>query len=161
MVESAKHPVSYMEVLEMLDKGEKPPGIRDDINDKPPDPNVSPPISKLKPVPKPWNIEDIRTEQSGSSISIHPEENGQETPNRRDLSGSRPVSIFQSIESAPKKSPSIVVEKPYSGRSSVGEESSVSKSLEYQLIDGSLGRPMTRAWKPPPLPSPTEFPIDK
>jgi hypothetical protein len=160
MVESAKHPVSYMEVLEMLDKGEKPPGIRDDINDKPPDPNVSPPISKLKPVPKPWNIEEITTEQSGSSISNHPED-GHETPSRRDLSGSRPVSIFQSIESAPQKSPSIVVEKTFSGRSSGGDDSSVSKSLEYQLIDGSLGRPMTRAWKPPPLPSPTEFSVEK
>lgn len=26
--ESARHPISYMEVLEMLEKGEQPPGIR-------------------------------------------------------------------------------------------------------------------------------------
>lgn len=56
-IESGRSPMSYMEVLEMLEKGETPPGIRDDINDKPPDPTMSPPISKLKPVPKPWHNE--------------------------------------------------------------------------------------------------------
>ncbi|PSC69773.1 Peroxisomal membrane PEX14 [Micractinium conductrix] len=48
------HPASYMQVLEMLEKGQTPPGIRTDIDDKPPNPNASPPPSKMKPRPKPW-----------------------------------------------------------------------------------------------------------
>lgn len=48
------HPASYMEVLEMLKQGITPPGIRDDINDTPPNPLVSPSEGRLKPRPKPW-----------------------------------------------------------------------------------------------------------
>ncbi|KAL4443228.1 hypothetical protein ABPG75_010965 [Micractinium tetrahymenae] len=48
------HPASYMEVLEMLEKGQTPPGIRTDINDKPPNPNAAPPAARMKPRPKPW-----------------------------------------------------------------------------------------------------------
>ncbi|KAG7667382.1 hypothetical protein Ndes2526B_g04100 [Nannochloris sp. 'desiccata'] len=52
--ESGRHPASYMEVLEMLERGETPPGIRDDINDKAPNPEQPPPQSLMKPLPKPW-----------------------------------------------------------------------------------------------------------
>lgn len=38
----------------MLERGETPPGIRDDINDKPPNPEQPPPQSLMKPLPKPW-----------------------------------------------------------------------------------------------------------
>ncbi|KDD74251.1 hypothetical protein H632_c1456p0, partial [Helicosporidium sp. ATCC 50920] len=50
----APHPPSYMQVLEMLEKGETPPGIRSDIDDKAPDPEAAPPPAKLAPRPKPW-----------------------------------------------------------------------------------------------------------
>ncbi|KAK9826884.1 hypothetical protein WJX81_004333 [Elliptochloris bilobata] len=48
------HPASYMEVLEMLENGETPPGIRADINDTPPDPAAPPPPARLALRPKPW-----------------------------------------------------------------------------------------------------------
>jgi hypothetical protein len=57
--ESGRHPASYMEVLEMLERGETPPGIRDDINDKPPNPEQPPPPARMKPLPKPWEQRDI------------------------------------------------------------------------------------------------------
>lgn len=38
----------------MLEKGETPPGIRSDIDDKAPDPEAAPPPAKLAPRPKPW-----------------------------------------------------------------------------------------------------------
>lgn len=47
------HPNSYMEIMAMIQRGERPPNIRD-INDAPPDPNqpISNPV--LTPRPKPW-----------------------------------------------------------------------------------------------------------
>ena len=59
------HPASYMEVLEMLERGETPPGIRDDIDDKPPNPEQPPPPSRMKPPPKPWE----RRESNGNDNS--------------------------------------------------------------------------------------------
>ncbi|KAK9806120.1 hypothetical protein WJX72_002195 [[Myrmecia] bisecta] len=52
--EPPPHPASYMEVLEMLEKGQTPPGIRTDINDQPPNPAQAPTDSRLQPRPKPW-----------------------------------------------------------------------------------------------------------
>ncbi|KAI3426836.1 hypothetical protein D9Q98_006783 [Chlorella vulgaris] len=51
------HPASYLEVLEMLERGQTPPGIRTDINDRPPDPLALPVEPRLKPRPKPWEKE--------------------------------------------------------------------------------------------------------
>ena len=42
-----------VQVLEMLENGETPPGIRD-VNDTPPDPAAPPPPARLAPRPKPW-----------------------------------------------------------------------------------------------------------
>lgn len=53
------HPPSYMQVLEMLEKGQTPPGIRD-IDDKPPDPDARIPAATMSRRRKPW-------EKSGES----------------------------------------------------------------------------------------------
>ena len=47
------HPPSYMQVLEMLEKGQTPPGIRD-IDDKPPDPDARIPAATMSRRRKPW-----------------------------------------------------------------------------------------------------------
>ena len=47
------HPPSYMHVLEMLEKGQTPPGIRD-IDDKPPDPDARIPAATMSRRRKPW-----------------------------------------------------------------------------------------------------------
>ncbi|BBN17945.1 peroxin-14 [Marchantia polymorpha subsp. ruderalis] len=49
----APHSQSYMDVIAMLERGEKPPGIRE-VNDKPPNPNQPPSNPRLQPRPKPW-----------------------------------------------------------------------------------------------------------
>lgn len=49
----APHPKSYMEILEMIQRGEKPSNIRE-INDAPPNPNQPLSNPRLVPKPKPW-----------------------------------------------------------------------------------------------------------
>ncbi|KAL2614220.1 hypothetical protein R1flu_025912 [Riccia fluitans] len=49
----APHSQSYMDVIGMLERGEKPPNIRE-VNDKPPNPNQPPSNPRLQPRPKPW-----------------------------------------------------------------------------------------------------------
>ncbi|KAL3155200.1 hypothetical protein ABBQ32_013140 [Trebouxia sp. C0010 RCD-2024] len=56
------HPNAYMSILDMLQKGEQPPGIQD-IDDKPPNPDQAISEPKMKPRPKPWE----RTAQSGEA----------------------------------------------------------------------------------------------
>lgn len=56
--------ISFEQVLEMLERGETPPNVRTDINDKPPNPNQAPPSSHAQPRLKPW-------EKSGSSSSAN------------------------------------------------------------------------------------------
>ncbi|XAR72631.1 hypothetical protein NMG60_11019342 [Bertholletia excelsa] len=52
---AAPHPKSYMEILDMVQRGEKPPNIRE-INDLPPNPNQPLPNPQVAPRPKPWEI---------------------------------------------------------------------------------------------------------
>ncbi len=56
------HPPSYMQVLEMLEKGQTPPGIRD-IDDKPPDPDARIPAATMSRRRKPWE----KSASSGSA----------------------------------------------------------------------------------------------
>ncbi|XP_077244101.1 peroxisomal membrane protein PEX14-like isoform X2 [Tasmannia lanceolata] len=51
----APHPKSYMEIMAMVQRGEKPPGIKE-INDKPPNPNQAPSNPRLAPRIKPWEV---------------------------------------------------------------------------------------------------------
>ncbi|RWR85585.1 peroxisomal membrane protein PEX14 isoform X1 [Cinnamomum micranthum f. kanehirae] len=54
----ASHPKSYMEVMAMVQRGEKPPGIKD-IDDKPPNPNQPPSNPRLAPIVKPWDAGQV------------------------------------------------------------------------------------------------------
>nr|XP_018633863.1 peroxisomal membrane protein PEX14 isoform X2 [Nicotiana tomentosiformis] len=51
----APHPKSYMDIMAMIQRGEKPSNIRD-INDQPPNPNHPVPEPRVGPKPKPWEI---------------------------------------------------------------------------------------------------------
>jgi peroxin-14 len=95
-------PMSYMQVLEMLEQGRPIPGIRDDIDDKPPKPDLSPTVSRMETKTKPWE-EGRAGEMAGSSGT---------TPSRRDLSGERPSgSIFESVTRTPEKHQAVIVEQ--------------------------------------------------
>ena len=60
------HPPSYMQVLDMLEKGQTPPGIRD-IDDKPPDPDARIPAPKMNRRSKPWEI--VRAAKSSAAAA--------------------------------------------------------------------------------------------
>ncbi|XP_020270622.1 peroxisomal membrane protein PEX14 [Asparagus officinalis] len=71
-VEPAPHPKSYMEIMAMVQRGERPPNIRD-INDMPPNPNQEPSKSVLAPRPKPW---EVPQQNSSEVLSSSNEDNG-------------------------------------------------------------------------------------
>ncbi|KAK8655445.1 hypothetical protein V6N13_108020 [Hibiscus sabdariffa] len=50
-----QHPNSYMEIMSMIQRGEKPPGIKD-IDDSLPNPNQPLPNPQITPRLKPWEI---------------------------------------------------------------------------------------------------------
>lgn len=52
---AAPHPKSYMEIMAMVQRGEKPSNIRD-INDLPPNPNQPLPNAMIAPRAKPWEV---------------------------------------------------------------------------------------------------------
>lgn len=61
------HPKSYMEILAMIQRGEKPSNIRE-INDAPPNPNQPLPNPHLAPKPKPWEV----SQTQNSSVNTFP-----------------------------------------------------------------------------------------
>ncbi|KAK4568602.1 hypothetical protein RGQ29_004140 [Quercus rubra] len=54
----APHPKSYMDIMAMIQRGERPPNIRD-INDQPPNPNQQPSNPRLAPRAKPWELSQV------------------------------------------------------------------------------------------------------
>ncbi|GFZ17473.1 peroxin 14 [Actinidia rufa] len=60
---AAPHPKSYMEIMAMVQRGEKPPNIRE-INDLPPNPNQPLPNPHSAPRAKPWEVGQTQTSYS-------------------------------------------------------------------------------------------------
>uniref|UniRef100_A0A2N9HFX8 Peroxisomal membrane protein PEX14 n=1 Tax=Fagus sylvatica TaxID=28930 RepID=A0A2N9HFX8_FAGSY len=59
----APHPKSYMDIMAMIQRGERPPNIRD-INDQPPNPNQQPSNPRLAPRAKPWEVSQVHNNSS-------------------------------------------------------------------------------------------------
>ncbi|KAL8457784.1 hypothetical protein ACS0TY_035603 [Phlomoides rotata] len=57
---AAPHPKSYMDIMAMIQRGEKPSNIRE-INDAPPNPNQPVSNPRLAPRPKPWETQAQNT----------------------------------------------------------------------------------------------------
>ncbi|XP_010027726.2 peroxisomal membrane protein PEX14 isoform X2 [Eucalyptus grandis] len=62
---AAPHPKSYMEIMAMVQRGERPPNVKD-INDSPPNPHQQIPNPRLAPRAKPW--ETIQTQNNSSNV---------------------------------------------------------------------------------------------
>jgi hypothetical protein len=77
------HPASYRDVLDMLDKGLTPPGIRD-IDDKPPDPSRAVPRAQVEPRRKPWEAASVTDASNG------PERHRENDFSANDAGGSEP-----------------------------------------------------------------------
>ncbi|KAK3224959.1 hypothetical protein Dsin_004821 [Dipteronia sinensis] len=69
----APHPKSYMDIMAMVQRGEKPSNIRD-INDQPPNPNQQLSSSRFAPRSKPWEVGQT---QNGSSHVLQSEVNAE------------------------------------------------------------------------------------
>lgn len=68
----APHPQSYMEIMAMVQRGEKPSNIRD-IDDLPPNPNQQPSNPRVAPRAKPW---EVRTQNNSGFYSQTQEDEG-------------------------------------------------------------------------------------
>lgn len=69
---AASQPKSYMEIMSMVQRGERPSNIRE-INDQPPNPNQPIPNPRIPPRPKPW---EVPQRESSQSNGLHYQENG-------------------------------------------------------------------------------------
>ncbi|OAY30878.1 peroxisomal membrane protein PEX14 isoform X2 [Manihot esculenta] len=67
----APHPKSYMEIMAMVQRGERPANIRD-INDQPPNPNQQISNTRLVPKNKPWETGQRQTNNS-SQLQVNGE----------------------------------------------------------------------------------------
>ncbi|KAH6798521.1 peroxin 14 [Perilla frutescens var. frutescens] len=74
---AAPHPKSYMEIMAMIQRGEKPPNIRE-INDAPPNPNQPLPNSRTAPRLKPWEISQA---QNTPANTYYPSQESSNAPN--------------------------------------------------------------------------------
>lgn len=68
---AAPHPKSYMEIMAMVQRGERPPNIRE-INDLPPNPDQPVSNPRLAPRPKPW---EVAQSQNSSAPTLQAQEN--------------------------------------------------------------------------------------
>lgn len=66
----APHPKSYMEIMAMIQRGERPPNIRD-INDQPPNPNQPVSNPRLNPRPKPWEVGQVQSSSHQDNGAVH------------------------------------------------------------------------------------------
>ncbi|EEF52002.1 peroxisomal membrane protein PEX14 [Ricinus communis] len=69
----APHPKSYMEIMAMVQRGERPPNIRD-VNDQPPNPNQKISNPNIAPRTKPWESGQF---QSSPSPVLQSQANGE------------------------------------------------------------------------------------
>lgn len=73
---AAPHPKSYMEIMAMIQRGEKPSNIRE-INDAPPNPNQPLSNPRSAPRPKPWEI----SQAQNASANTFPSQESSNGPN--------------------------------------------------------------------------------
>ncbi|XWS60732.1 hypothetical protein CRYUN_Cryun07bG0060900 [Craigia yunnanensis] len=62
------HPKSYMEIMAMVQRGEKPSNIRE-VNDMPPNPNQQPSNPRIAPRTKPWEAQNGSSQALQSQVS--------------------------------------------------------------------------------------------
>mmetsp|Transcript_17360 Transcript_17360/g.23993 ORF Transcript_17360/g.23993 Transcript_17360/m.23993 type:complete len:561 (-) Transcript_17360:169-1851(-) len=127
------HPRSYAEVLEMLEQGQTPPGIRE-IDDKPPNPHQAFPSARLQPKPKPWEKKEVSTPTRRNNALSGEAKTGAIPPWAIGQSGA-PGNIGTSVTS----------------QSSVTGSSSMIRELNSSDFDIKPNE--SNDWSPPPKPS--------
>ncbi|KAL6181841.1 hypothetical protein ACLB2K_048490 [Fragaria x ananassa] len=131
---TAPHSKSYMEIMAMVQRGEKPPNVRE-IDDLPPNPNQPPSNPRLAPRAKPWELgqtqnnssQVYQSQTSGEAFSSSMQDNGLNY-----LNGDSSVPWWQ------RKTPSIT---------EIENEDEI-KAASSQVVR----QPVQRAWVPPQPP---------
>ncbi|XP_050375838.1 peroxisomal membrane protein PEX14 isoform X1 [Argentina anserina] len=131
---TAPHSKSYMEIMAMVQRGEKPPNVRE-IDDLPPNPNQPPSNPRLAPRAKPWELgqtqnnssQVYQSQTSSEAFSSSMQDNGLNY-----LNGDSSVPWWQ------RKTPSIT---------EIENEDEV-KAASSQVVR----QPVQRAWVPPQPP---------
>ncbi|KAJ8771778.1 hypothetical protein K2173_026955 [Erythroxylum novogranatense] len=80
---AAPHPKSYMEIMAMVQRGERPSNIRE-INDSPPNPNQQISIPRVAPRTKPWEVgqpqtissQVVESQGGGENLNYKVQDNG-------------------------------------------------------------------------------------
>ncbi|KAK2076383.1 hypothetical protein QBZ16_000908 [Prototheca wickerhamii] len=149
------HPASYMEVLEMLEKGETPPGIRTDIDDKAPNPEQAVPTPRM-PVPRKPEASsragEAASQPESASVTQPPASVASSSTDRSPLRGLRSATSIYEAASMPTIAQAGVIagqlgSAPSSARAEAGTISNV--AADASAMDASS--PL-RGWQAPPLP---------
>ncbi|XP_076959579.1 peroxisomal membrane protein PEX14-like [Bidens hawaiensis] len=90
------HPKSYMEIMSMIQRGERPPNIRE-INDLPPNPDQPVSNPRLAPKPKPWEA----VQSQGGSTYPPENSNGLNYYGQDNGPGNGPASVYNGDGAAP------------------------------------------------------------
>ncbi|XP_068638936.1 peroxisomal membrane protein PEX14-like [Aristolochia californica] len=130
-----QYPKSYMEIMAMIQRGEKPPGIRE-IDDRPPNPNQPPSNPHMAPRAKPWESAQM---QQNLTYGPQPETKVEASDFVPQVNG---ISTHLNGKSS---APSGDTPEPWWRR----------KSVTISEIQPATGeeRPIRRAWVPPQPPS--------
>jgi hypothetical protein len=107
------HPSNFMDILEMLENGKTPPGIKD-IDDTPPNPNAAIPRSSVSRPGKPW--QSLESGANGKALEF-PDEEVTQVPIRR-------VTAEDSKESPWKPPPAPELSRMMSATTTVESQSS-------------------------------------
>ncbi|BDA46562.1 probable peroxisomal membrane protein PEX14 at N-terminal half [Coccomyxa sp. Obi] len=162
------HPASYMEVLEMLEKGQTPPNIREDINDVPPNPSAPPPGARMKPRPKPW---ERTASENGAAASAFPAAANGAFPAHAGTPGTGPSAAFppktrvavarKDAEQPPARAPwadggpSFAQQVTLPPTPQAGGQGASAGDLPGGSGASSSGSPAADVWKPPAVPQPS------
>ncbi|XP_027903054.1 peroxisomal membrane protein PEX14-like isoform X2 [Vigna unguiculata] len=121
---SAPHPKSYLEIMAMLQRGEKPSNIRE-IDDSPPNPYQQPSNPRLAPRAKPWEVSQV---QNTSTQVLQYQANGRV----QDSGGDNSVPWWQTKNIRIKE---------------------IDNEVEYNVASvASSQQPLQRMWVPPQPP---------
>ncbi|KAJ6838596.1 peroxisomal membrane protein PEX14 [Iris pallida] len=146
---TAPHPKSYMEIMAMVQRGEKPPNVRD-IDDMPPNPNQQIAKPLLAPRPKPWEVPQqkpsysLQSQPSAESLGSESLENGLSSH-----SNGKAGNVEDASEPWwRKKTVKITEIEPEA------EETRQQQPQKFPYnIGGADGRPSQRGWVPPQPPT--------
>lgn len=146
---TAPHPKSYMEIMAMVQRGEKPPNVRD-IDDMPPNPNQQIAKPLLAPRTKPWEVPQqkpsysLQSQPSAESLGSEPSENGLSSH-----SNGKAGNVEDASEPWwRKKTVKITEIEPEA------EETRQPQPQKFPYnIGGADGRPSQRGWVPPQPPT--------